>query len=172
LIRQDDHVAIVYKVRLNLLRVNPTRPIEVSDNLQLSDIPIELEGYDIEEVPDGPVYPYPGDPGSRFAVTESDGGNPVVKVVLQDLRVLRVIQPSAGAQAGGSNESDYLVLEITPEQAELLHLIQTVGTYQIMLRGTEDTASVDTSGINMETLVTEYGLPIPSTITLPGPGAQ
>jgi Flp pilus assembly protein CpaB len=172
LVRQDDHVDIVYKVNLSLLRVNPTRPVELSDNLQLTDVPVELEGYDLEEIPDGPIYPYPGDPGSRFAVTDADGGNPVVKVVLQNVRVLRVVQPSSSSQPGGSNEGDYLVLEVTPEQAELLHLIQTVGTYQIMLRGAEDTSAATTPGINMETLVTGYGLPVPGTITLPGPGAQ
>jgi Flp pilus assembly protein CpaB len=172
LVRQDDRIDIIYKVNLSLLRVNPTRPLELPDRLDLSDLPIELDGYDIDEVPDGPVYPYPGDPGSRFAVTESDSGNPVVRIVLQNLRILRVVQPSATAQAGGAQGGDFLVLEVTGEQAELLHMMQTVGTFQIVLRGTEDEATLATSGLNMELLVTQYGLPIPATITLPGPGAE
>lgn len=172
LIRQDDHIDIIYKVNLSLLRVNPTSPIELPDNLQLSDLPLELEGYDNEEVPDGPRYTYPGDPGSRFAVTEADNGNPVVKLVLQNVRVVRVIQPSSSGQQTGTTESEYLILEVTPDEAELIHLIQQVGTYHIMLRGSEDAAEVDTPGVNMQTLVTNYGLPVPGTITLPGPGAQ
>jgi Flp pilus assembly protein CpaB len=173
LVRQDDRIDIVYKVNLSLLRVNPTTPLELSDNLQLSDLPLDLEGYDFEDFPEGPIYPYPGDPGSRFAVTDVEGGNPVVKLVIQNLRILRVVQPSSSGQTGTStNEGDYLVLEVTPEQAELLHLIQTVGTYQIMLRGSEDDGVAQTPGINMQTLVTNYGLPVPGTITLPGPGAQ
>jgi Flp pilus assembly protein CpaB len=172
LVRQDDRIDIIYKVNLSLLRVNPTRPLELPDRLDLSDLPIELDGYDIDEVPDGPVYPYPGDPGSRFAVTESDSGNPVVRIVLQNLRILRVVQPSATAQAGGAQGGDFLVLEVTGEQAELLHMMQTVGTFQIVLRGTEDEATLATSGLNMELLVTQYGLPVPATITLPGPGAE
>jgi hypothetical protein len=138
----------------------------------LSDLPIELEGYDIEEVPDGPIYPYPGEPGSRFAVTEAEGGNPVVRFAMQNIRILRVVQPSTTSPTSGAQAGDFLVLEVNGEQAELLHLMQTVGTFQIVLRGSEDDGELATTGLNMELLVTEYGLPIPGTITLPGPGAQ
>lgn len=172
LVRQDDRIDIIYKVNLSLLRVNPTRPLELPDRMELSDLPLELEGYDIDEVPDGPIYPYPGDPGSRFAVTEADGGNPAVRFALQNIRILRVVQPASSGQSSGTQSGDYLVLEVNAEQAELLHLMQTVGTFQIVLRGSDDDAELVTPGLNMELLVLEYGLPVPRTITLPAPGAQ
>ncbi|HUG15731.1 MAG TPA: RcpC/CpaB family pilus assembly protein [Thermomicrobiales bacterium] len=172
LVRQDDRIDIIFKVNLTLLRVTPTRPLELSDNALLTLPAVEIEGYDSEAVPDGPVYPYAGDPGSRFAVLEADSGNPVVRLVLQNIRILRVVQPSASAQTGGTQTGDFLVLEVNAAQAELLHLMQTVGTFHIVLRGTEDDVELTTTGLNMELLVTEYGFPMPGTITLPGPGAQ
>jgi Flp pilus assembly protein CpaB len=35
LVRQDDRIDIIYKVNLSLLRVNPTRPLELPDRLEL-----------------------------------------------------------------------------------------------------------------------------------------
>lgn len=172
LVRQDDRVDIIYKINLRMTRLNPTLPLELPDDLSLTDLPITLEGYDFEGVPDGPVYPYPGEPGSRFTVTEAQAGNPVARIVLQNLRILRVVQPSSTAQSSSSQGGDFLVLEVSAEDAELLHMMQTVGTFQVVLRGSSDDETLASRGLNMEILVTEYGLPIPGSITLPGPGAQ
>ncbi len=170
LIRQDDSIDIVYEINAQLLRVTPTTPLELPDSLELrTDVIIPPFGED----PDPAPYPYPGEPGSRFIITDADFGNPIAKVVLQDLRILRVIGASAiaGAEAE-TNESDYLVIEVDPAQAELVHMMLNVGTYQIMLRGPEDTEIATTPGLNMETLVTGYDLPVPKTIRLPAAGAQ
>lgn len=171
LIRQDDGVDIVYEINAQLLRVTPTTPLELSDSLELrGDVVIPPFG----EAPDPEPYPYPGEPGSRFVITEADSGNPVAKLVLQNIRVLRVITPSAttGAGAQSQQNQNYLVLEVSPQQAELVHMMTTVGSFHVMLRGGDDEEVADTPGINMEMLVTEYDLPVPKTVRLPGSGAQ
>ena len=170
LIRQDDSIDIVYEINAALLRVSPTTPLEVTDELTMdADVVIPPFG----ELPDPAPYPYPGEPGSRFVITDEDAGNPIAKIVLQNIRVLRVITPSATAAGSqSSNTGSYLVLEVTPDQAELVHMMTTVGTYQVMLRGVEDEEIVTSMGANMELLVTEYDLPVPKTVRLPESGAQ
>jgi pilus assembly protein CpaB len=172
LIRQDDSIDIIYEINAELLRVTPTTPLELQDSLELrTDVVIPPFGED----PDPAPYPYPGEPGSRFIVTDADFGNPVAKVVLQDIRILRVINAGAatpGGQQSQTDSSDYLVIEVDPTQAELIHMMLNVGTFQIMLRGPEDADVVTTPGLNLETLVTGYDLPIPKTIRLPAAGAQ
>ncbi|MGH9174360.1 MAG: Flp pilus assembly protein CpaB, partial [Vicinamibacterales bacterium] len=167
LIRQDDSIDISYEINADLMRVTPTTPLELSDRLELrAEVVIPPFG----ETPDPLPYPYPGEPGSRFVVTDADFGNPIAKVVLQNIRVLRVITPSAVAAGGNQSQDDdnFLVLEVTPAQAELVHMMTTVGTYHVMLRGGDDEESVATTGINMELLVTNYNLPVPKTVRLPG----
>lgn len=173
LIRQDDSVDIVYKINAELLRVTPTTPLELSDELTLTtEVVIPPFG----QAPDPDPYPYPGEPGSRFAIEDADAGNPVAKIVLQNIRVLRVITPSTiagGASASaGQDTGNYLVVEVTPDQAELIHMMTTVGTYQVMLRGADDEDIATTMGANLELLVTEYELPVPKTVRLPESGAQ
>jgi pilus assembly protein CpaB len=172
LVRQDDSIDIVYEINAELLRVTPTTPLEIADALELrTEVIIPPFG----EQPDPLPYPYPGEPGSRFVVTDSEGGNPVAKVVLQNIRVLRVINSSSldptGEGQGGEDE-DFLVLDVTPEQAEMLHMMQQVGTFQVMLRGVDDDTELATRGINLELLVTQYNLPVPKTVRLPEAGAQ
>jgi pilus assembly protein CpaB len=173
LIRQDDSIDIVYEINANLLRVSPSTPLEASDELALTtDLVIPPFG----ESPDPAPYPYPGEPGSRFVITEANAGNPVAKTILQNIRVLRVITPSSSSTGtGGSqgqNDGSFLVLQVTPDQAELVHMMSTVGSYQVVLRGTEDEEIVTSMGVNMELLITEYELPVPKTVRLPEAGAQ
>ena len=54
----------------------------------------------------------------------------------------------------------------------MVHMLTTVGSYHVMLRGGDDEEVVATAGLNMEMLVTEYDLPVPKTVRLPGAGAQ
>jgi len=173
LIRQDDSIDIVYEVNAELLRITPTTPLEVSDDLSLTT---ELVIPPFGQSPDPAPYPYPGEPGSRFVITEANSGNPVAKTVLQNIRVLRVITPSSSSATSGGNQvqnaGSYLVLQVTPDQAELVHMMTTVGTYQVVLRGGDDDDEVNTMGVNMELLVTEYNLPVPKTVRLPETGAQ
>jgi pilus assembly protein CpaB len=123
----------------------------------------------------GPTYPYPGEPGSRFLISDVDDGDPVSKVVMQDIRVLRVVNTDdagGSATSSGTNGGDYIVLEVDPAQLELIGMMQSIGTYRLSLRNSSDTAQVTTDGMNVKDLVTKLGFPIPSTVRLPGPGAQ
>jgi pilus assembly protein CpaB len=174
LIRQDDSIDIVYEVNVELLRVTPTTPLEVEDELTLDLDQVTIPPFG--EAPDPKPYPYPGEPGSRFVITDATGGNPVAKTVLQDIRVLRVITPSSSTtspqSSQDSSDASYLVIEVSPDQAELVHMMSTVGSYQVMLRGGEDQEVVTTTGASMELLVTQYQLPVPKTVRLPEEGAQ
>ena len=171
LLRQDDHIDLVYEINAELMRITPTTPLEVADNLDLrAEVIIPPFGEDPVPAP----YPYPGEAGSRFTIEDRTFGNPIAKVALQNIRVLRVVTTTSVVSGGSSSSEDesYLVLEVSLEQAELLHMRQTVGTYQVVLRGSSDTDIAETPGINMETLVTSYGLPIPKSVRLPETGAQ
>ncbi|MEX1158904.1 MAG: RcpC/CpaB family pilus assembly protein [Thermomicrobiales bacterium] len=172
LVRQDDSIDLIYEINAALLRVTPTTPLELSDELSLNtEVVIPPFGQE----PDPAPYPYPGEAGSRFVLLDEQGGNPIAKTVLQNIRVLRVITPSSSSASGQGESEDsesFLVLEVTPDQAELLHMMTTVGTYQVVLRGVDDEEQVATMGANMELLITEYDLPVPKTVRLPLAGAQ
>lgn len=192
MIRPDDRIDIIYSIRINLTRVVPSEPMEVRDT---------TEGYARDDTlvlqpPPGvagdATYPYPGEPGSRFLVEDNAPGNPVTKVVVQNVRVLRVIAGdttvSSDPTATGNGEAsgtptapqgaaeklpnaDLLVLEVDPQQAEVIKfLMDNDGQYQVVLRPKDDAGEVTTNGVTYEQLVTEYGLPVPKTVRLPGGG--
>ncbi len=185
LIREDDRVDLIYQINADMNGVFPTSPIE-SQGMFDAECKGSGSGGDEEgdstecmlilprygDQPDPAPYPYPGEPGSRFVVKEATGGNPITKVVLQNVRVLRVINDGAETTGGGNQPSDFLVLEVSPDEAELMRLMQSVGQYQIMLRNPSDEEQVTTTGANMEILFSKYGMPAPKTVRLPGPGAQ
>jgi pilus assembly protein CpaB len=168
LLREDDHIDLLYNMRISMTRVLPTEPVELPEDLELKDLNITLVPYGQEP---GPTYPYEGEPGSRFAVSDPEDGDPLVKLILQDIRVIRIISGEADSGAA-TTEADYLVLEVDPQQAEVIDFMLNQGTFQVALRKADDTQQVTTNGVNYQSLVTQFGFPIPSTIRLPGPGAQ
>jgi pilus assembly protein CpaB len=168
LLREDDHIDLIYDMRVSLTRVLPTEPIELPEDVELKDLAITLVPYGQEP---GATYPYEGEPGSRFAISDPEEGDPLVKLILQDVRVVRII--SSGAEAGGAvTESDYIVLEVDPQQAEVINFMMNHGSFQVALRNAEDVQQIATNGVNFQSLVMQFGFPIPSTVRLPGPGAQ
>ena len=170
LLRDDDHIDITLSIRISLTRVLPAVPVEVAQPSGSVNPDATLPPYGQNG---GPTYPYPGEPGSRFLVSDVEDGDPVTKVVLQDIKVLRVVNASASTSGGtAATSGDYLVLEIDPSQLELIQMMQTTGKFQISLRNSSDTAQVTTNGMNFKDLVMTLGFPIPSTVRLPGPGAQ
>ncbi len=181
-IRDDDHVDVIFTTHVLLTRVNPTYPLEVLDQLELQDAPgdsvrgeggrpagASLPEYGSE--PEGPTYPYPGEDGSRFWVSDVVDGDPVGKLILQNVRVLRVVTASLD-EAATQDESDFLILDLSPAEAELVRYLIHAGTYQIVLRGPDDTEIVETSGATMNILVDNWGLTVPKTVRLPEAGAQ
>lgn len=170
LIRQDDRIDVVYEFNAALEGVYPSTPVETSGRPELTG---EIVLPPFGEEPDPLGHPFPGEPGSRTIITDANDGNPVSKIVLQDVRVLRVISPDANAASSGSSDNeDFLVLDVDPSQAEFIHMMQFAGEYQIILRNPNDRDIANTTGINFELLVDGYKLPIPKAIRIPMAGAQ
>ena len=181
-IRDEDHVDIVFTVRTQMLRVNPTYPLEIPDNFELRDVPPESVqegsgrpgGASLPEygtAPEGPTYPFPGEPGSRFWLTDTLDGDPVGKLVLQNVRVLRVISASLG-EANPQLDGNFLILDLDPVESELVKFMVENGSFQVVLRSPDDEDLVETPGITMNLLVDNWGLVVPKTVRLPEAGAQ
>lgn len=178
LVRDDDHLDIVFNARLNLLRINPSYPLEAPDSMQLGEVsdPETEEGglmlgpYGSEPI--GPTYPYPGEDGSRFRVGDMVEGDAVTKVILQNVRVLRVVVPGADETGGAETSGSFLILDVSPQEAETLRFMMETGTYQVVLRGLDDGEIVATDGETFNQMVDELGLPVPKTVRLPAAGAQ
>lgn len=193
LIRPDDYVDIVYSVRVNLTGVLPTNIIEAKQG----DAVYNFKDGDLKVPPaDQPApkdYPYPGEAGSRFLVTDDQNGNPITKVILQNIRVLRVIAGNQSvndttaapaqstpatrnatatpAAAAALPNADMLVLEVDPQQAELIKFLEdNQGKYQVVLRAPDDHSTATTTGVTYDRLMSSFGLPAPKTVRLPGGG--
>ncbi len=193
LIRADDYVDIIYSVRVNLTGVLPTNVVEAKQGdttYTFKDGELQVPTADQPAPTD---YPYPGEAGSRFLVTDDGNGNPITKVIVQNVRVLRVIAgdqsvndqtasptPTPSGTPSGNTASnattslpnaDMLVLEVDPQQAELIKFLQdNSGTYQVVLRAPDDHSVSDTTGVTYDQLMSNYGLPAPKTVRLPGGG--
>jgi pilus assembly protein CpaB len=192
LIQPNDSIDVVYAGRIDLSRVLPTQPMEMSDGNQAYSPPQEA----ITLPPpgtSGSTYPYPGAPGSRVVITDTGEGQPVAKIVLQNLRVLQVIAgttvvgespvgqvpPAVETSTEASTTPtptavdlpavDLLIVEATPEQAELItFLLDEDVHYQVLLRARGDSQPVETEGVTYDRLVQDYGLPVPGPIQVGG----
>lgn len=178
LIRDEDHLDVVFNTRVGLTRVSPSWPFEATDALTVDKVKDPETGEEGLAIPPygeqlGPTYPYPGEAGSRFLVSDLEDGDPTTKVLLQNVRVLRVVQPAA-AEAGGNAEDsgNFLILDVSPQEAEILRFMVENGTYQVILRGLEDEEIVSTDGLTYNRMVDDLGLPVPKTVRLPGAEAQ
>lgn len=189
LVREGDYIDVIFSVKVNLLYVLPSLPLEM-------DTATAGEREFKNVLPNTPPseaapYPYPGDPGSRFKMRGVDGkADPLAKVILQDIKVLRVSTapppPAQGQQqqqqqpaANTAATSDIMVLELTNEQAELVKFIMDNGgtagangapgavAYTFIVRGKDDHEKVTTSGITFDLLVEKHDLPTPGSVTLP-----
>ncbi len=176
LVRDDDRLDIVFSTRVDLLRITPTMPLEVFDRLELEGVVDPETGDDALMIPPygtepGPTYPYPGEDGSRFWISDLEAGDPITKVMLQNVRVLRTIAPST-SESGNESTGAFLVLDVSPDEAEILRFMLMNGTYQVILRGLEDDEIATTDGETFNEMVDELGLPVPKTVRLPAAGAQ
>lgn len=176
LVRDDDHLDIIFATRVDLLRVSPTTPFEAFDRLEIDEVVDPETGLDGVGIPPygqdgGPTYPYPGEDGSRFWISDVEAGDPITKVMLQNVRVLRTV---AATETEGTTTPTgaFLVLDVSPQEAEILRFMMDNGTYQIVLRGLEDDEVATTDGSTYNQMVDDLGLPVPKTVRLPGAGAQ
>lgn len=185
LVQEGDYVDIVFHARINLERVvNSSIGSLPEDGDFTAAKPTALD-------PGAPVlYPAAGDAGSIFQVRDGVGGDgqmePVAKIVLQDLHVLRMLAPNESVKPDGSVSAPVvgndggaasqdaklgqLIIEVTPQQAELVTFIQDPKQqYQVVVRAKGDHAKVSTTGITYEILVDSatWALPYPKSVTSP-----
>lgn len=106
-------------------------------------------------------------PGNRVDVIATlrqpgDGGEPVTKVVVENVRVLAtgsdvlgVPQPDKAAKEHdtGSGAPSVMTLEVTPTEAAKLALASAEGKVQLALRNPQTTGTVETSGITITSLL-------------------
>lgn len=174
LLRDSDYIDLVFSTKVSLSYVLPTRPIEI-DTATAAEAEIKAV-LPVSAPGDPAAYVYPGEPGSRFKIQGQGGkGDPVSKVILQDIKVLRVVaaptqqQGQQQQQQQATPQSDMLILELTNEQAEVMKFILDNGaTYSFAVRGKDDHEPVQSSGITFDVLVTNYQLPTPKSVRLPG----
>ena len=173
LLRDSDYIDLVFSTKISLSYVLPTRPIEI-DTATAAEVDIKAV-LPVSPPGDPASYPYPGEPGSRFKIQGPGGkGDPVSKVILQDIKVLRVVaapaqQQGQQQQQQAAPQADMLILELTNEQAELMKFILDNGaTYSFAIRGKDDHEPVTSTGITFDVLITNYQLPTPKSVRLPG----
>lgn len=173
LLRDSDRIDLILSTKVNLSYILPTRPIEI-DTATAGDLDIKTI---LPASPPGDpsAYVYPGEAGSRFKVTGPTGkGDPLAKVVFQDVKVLRIVvatPPAEGQQkpANATPQADLLILEVNNEQAEAMKFILDNGaTYTFAIRGKDDREKANSAGITYDLLITNYQLPMPKSVRLPG----
>lgn len=173
LLRDSDYIDLIFSTKVNLSYVFPTRPYEI-ETATGGDAGAGEDGVTLPAQPpsDPAAYVFPGEPGSRFKIQGEKKGDPLAKVVLQDIKVLRVVAaapPQQGQQQEAAPASDLLILEMTAEQAEVMKFILDNGaSFSFALRGKEDHNLVETKGITYDLFVTNYQLPMPKSVRLPG----
>jgi Flp pilus assembly protein CpaB len=179
LLREQDYVDVVFSVKVNLLYVLPSKPLELDTGTAADQTTVQA-ALPVSPPNDPAAYPYPGEAGSRFKIENPDKkGDPLAKVVLQDLKVLRVVgAPSAQAQqqqqqqqqqANAAANQVLVVLQMTDEQAEVMKFILDNGaSFTFAVRAKDDHEKANTSGITYDLLVTNYQLPAPKSVRMPG----
>lgn len=113
----------------------------------------------------------------NFATVDDLLNNTTVKVLVQNLRVVGSLLPPPPSQEGVQNQgttnnpslngqSQLVLLEVTPQQAELIRFTQLDGNLSLVLRtpADKDAAPVKTSGITLRQLVDQYGVLPPKII--------
>jgi len=185
LVQDGDYIDIVFHARINLVRHLPTSAAEIPEDSVYSIknpviIPPDLE------MPNPPIA---GEPSSEFNrrddVGEAGEREAFAKFVLQDIKVIRVVRPgdlfqtdgskapgeiTEGATAGPVEELGQLIVEVSPEQAELVTFIQDDHQkYQVVVRAKDDHAKVTTTGITYDILATDadWALPWPKPVVAP-----
>lgn len=198
LVVDGDYIDIVFKARVDVRRIIQVPGIEVEEDATytLQDIGSGLcddsaDGAEETETY-GPVscdtwednQQFQGAPGSEFTVSDAGGQlEPVTKMLIQDVKVIRVIAPGVKFDAQGqqvqqspdetTNVDDVgqLIIEVTPQQAEAIAFMQDQNhSYEVTVRGEGDHELVNTTGITFEILIGDevWSLPYPQPMFRPG----
>lgn len=204
LIMDGDYVDIIFDARVDLRRVLEMQGLEVEEdgpytikfgndnNSDSNDQNSDSENSDQNQDDSSPsvagieAAPYQGKDGSEFTVVDA-GQNlePVTKMLVQDIKVLRVIQPGVkydgqGQQvqgvaegsgvSGGAGDLGQLILEVTPEQAEAITFMQDQNhNLEVIVRGKDDHELAKTTGITFQILMSDgtWSMPWPKPIDAP-----
>jgi Flp pilus assembly protein CpaB len=118
----------------------------------------------------------------NFTTIDALLSNTTVKVLVENIRVVGTLLPPPPAQEGGNQgnqgattgnaapslngQSQITLLEVTPQQAELIRFTQLDGNLSLVLRapGDAEAAPVKTTGITVRELVDKYGVLPPKII--------
>jgi pilus assembly protein CpaB len=95
-------------------------------------------------------------PGTRVDILvtlDAQQGNPITKVILQNIQVLTSGQVVEQDINGQPIQVTVITLLVTPDQAEQLVLAATRGRIQLALRNTLDMDSITTQGARLNTLI-------------------
>ena len=207
LIMDGDYVDLVFDARIDLRRILDVYGIEVvEDGVFELDLKTDNNsnnngntnqgdnsgnngdnGSNISDIVGGGIKasPYQGNDGSEFVVTDA-GQNlePVTKMLVQDVKVIRVIQPGVtfdgqgqqvsspegAVSSGGQDQKGQLILEVTPQQAEAISFMQDANhSISVVVRGKDDHAVATTTGITFQILMSDktYSMPWPKSIKAP-----
>jgi len=170
LVVAGDYIDVVFEARVSLRRV-----------LELDGVVFEEDGpYSLDTFLPTDPSPFQGKDGGEF--TAVDGGDllePVAKMLVQDVKIIRVIpvgttydgqgqQVQTGEESGPSTDDrGQLIVEVTPQQAEAIAFKQSeFHAYSIAVRGKDDHAAVQTTGVTFQILMTDgtWSLPWPEPI--------
>jgi Flp pilus assembly protein CpaB len=189
LIMPGDHIDVVFKARVDLRKILDVYGIELDEDGGPYRISSSGGGgsTDNEEEQDGLVVTegiesvFQGKDGGEFLVT--DGGQnlePVAKMLVQDIKVIRVIPPgveydSQGQQVQVAEEGQpaeeqrtgQLIVQVTPQQAEAVAFMQDqYHSFAITVRGKDDHDVVVTTGITFEILMSDqvWSMPWPEPV--------
>jgi Flp pilus assembly protein CpaB len=181
LIQEGDYVDVVFKARVDLARIYQGSGVEIAEDSPpyvFKDIPT----YD-EQPQDSQQFQ--GADGSEFIIMDA-GHNlePVAKLLVQDVKVVRTVAPGVHYDGQGqqvsepvdsttaiSAEKGQLILEVSPEQAEAISFMQDQNmSYEVTVRGDGDHESVKTTGITFQILMSDktWSMPWPKPMFAPG----
>jgi pilus assembly protein CpaB len=211
MIRAEDHIDLIYSQTFELEDFYAALREMLDDMEQEQPPPPPAEGEEGEEgeeqppapdieipgLPEGmEELPLPFAPGSLVTVTTIDGTEPVTKLILQNIRVLRVVAGDitvddegrivAAQDAPASDDesddagttpspdddrlpsADLLIVEVEPAEAELLKfMLDYDGLFQIALRGPDDSEVIETPGTTFRHMIEDWGLPLPQPAVVP-----
>ena len=197
LVVPGDYIDVTFKARVDLRKIINFVGVELDEDggpykiSGGSDGDDAAAGNDDDEDSSGltlggeetPVaeYPFQGQEGGEFIATDA-GQNlePVAKLLIQDVKVIRVVLPGVqydeqGQQVAMTEDSNsptkeefgQLIIQVSPQQAEALTFMQDPNhSYSITVRAKDDHEVVETSGITFEILMSDgtWSMPWPVPI--------